>query len=308
MAESLGMIRAPHVSDFEHSVAFLESTKACILELMLCLGIPPDGEPHPGAMGGADGDGNYSYEPGLLHKLASGGCETDQWDDRPRPLPPALQHRLMTACALLGADIEMREQSHAATPLAWACWFGCEPGIRAMLSLGADRGAVDAYGTNPRFNALSRHQLVIDDIESTWPESFFANMPTVDSNRSVYPGEVCRRYLATWSNLRRLRLLHAGWVEEEARTAAAIGAQFAALACLAVSDGRLSLPGPALQAVGDALMRYHFRLWAPMTRPVVTEFMLAATSDLRHTSDSPSSAAATAVACRHDAQTDAITL
>ena len=75
-------------------------TTACIIELLLCLGLSPDGE--------------AATRMGLMHMLASGGCEPDVWDDTPDPLPPSLQRRLLALCALCGAHIELRDRAHRA--------------------------------------------------------------------------------------------------------------------------------------------------------------------------------------------------
>ena len=129
------------------------------------------------------------------------------------------------------------------------------------------------------------------------------------SSRAARPAErAVRRAARTSRNLARLRTAHAGWAEAEARVGAALGARAAARACDAVLGGKMCaastlehslpdpwqtsgrlrcwkllkashearrarrLPGPALQAVADALMLDAFRLWPPVTRPRVAEW------------------------------------
>ena len=82
---------------------------------------------------------------------------------------------------------------------------------------------------------------------------------------------LARRHAEVRGNLVALRQLHAGWVEADARVAAALGARAASEACEVATEGRSMLPGPALQAVADALMDAYVVCWRPMTAPVVVE-------------------------------------
>jgi hypothetical protein len=68
----------------------------------------------------------------LLHAVASGGCHPERWDDMPEPLPAELMQRMVGLLVACGAHLETRDRMHGATPLAWACWFGCGEGARAL--------------------------------------------------------------------------------------------------------------------------------------------------------------------------------
>ena len=91
-------------------------TVACVLELLLCMGLDPDGGQEiqwraaPGGLHHAPHvlPPSGTPETSLLHLLASGGCDPSEWDDVPEPLPPALQARLVQVCARLGACVELQ--------------------------------------------------------------------------------------------------------------------------------------------------------------------------------------------------------
>ena len=231
--------------------AFNQGVIGCVIELLLLMGLPAEGEPRVG-----------ETRMSLLHMLASGGCQPDRWDDRPVPLEAPLQWRLIHLCVGCGADVERPDENHEAGPLGWACWFGCVDGATAMLDVGADPSAEDAYGSTPRTNAFGRHGLDLDDKlrQEHERERRAWLLPNPKGERD----EICR-------NRMRLRRAHAGWAEEEARGAAAIGARWSTMACEAVTTGEQILPGPALQVIANVLMREYFTLWPPVTVPMVCE-------------------------------------
>ena len=198
--------------------------------------------------------------------IAAGGCDPDDWEDIPDPLPLPLQNRLLTLCTLAGADLERTDATHKATALGWACWFGCRQGANALVQLGADRHAQDVYHTTPVINAMMRHGWELSELTEPLPSTGAACGYT---RQAADDAEL--RQPAMWHEFIAMRRLHAGWSEAHARTVAAMGARLAAQACEGLTES--ILPGPALQAVADTLMRDTFKLWSPFTRPVIFEFM-----------------------------------
>ena len=251
-----------------HQTIDQASAVSCAIELLLAAGMDADGL-YPSHAGEHPSDAETNVY-GLLHLLASGGCDPDMWEDTPVALPAALQSRLIRWCVRLGAHVELRDSIHWATPLTWSCWFSCRAGAMAMLGVGANRDALDRYGTTSR--ALAAHRAHVDLDEVLDPDA-----PTLDEKEELPPPHhqsdehlLSRRRDVVANGRAALRRVHAGWAEEEARIDAARGARGAAKACDVVLDGRM-LPGPALQAVADALLLEGFVLWPPVTRAVVAE-------------------------------------
>ena len=257
----------------------IDATVACIVELLICMGYVPDSD----VTHGDDGSGAAGVHAGLLHLLASGGCDPDVWNDVPHPLSAPLQKRLLAVCVLAGANVELLDVTHGATALGWACWFGCLDGARALLSLGANKAALDDYGSTPHENMLARHGVALDELHTEPGAASPGADPEDDSDDEATVGGAYWRpptaagrarqqaHLdAIREHLQKLRALHAGWAEAKARAASAWRACIVSRACAQLTESHSSLPGPALQAVADALMT--FDCWSPpMTRPAVVE-------------------------------------
>ena len=261
----------------EHNREDDDAFVALILELLLCIGYAPSCDTEKHDMVGVGYE--HPVKMSLLHLLASGGCHPDRWFDVPRPLCVELQRRLLTLSVLDGANVELQDATHGSTPLGWACWFGCVEGARALLALGANKYAVDRYGSTPYENMASRHGISLDELEQKGHVSAL-RLPAA---LAPFPLGGDDKQLTSWAHkhderdrliiehMKRLRALHAGWAEADARAAAAWGARMASRVCEHFTSSML--PGPALQAVGDALMS--FDVWShrgrAFTRPVVAE-------------------------------------
>lgn len=246
---------------------------ACALELLLAIGLDADGYSPPMYAAEHPSDA-HAPDYSLLHLLASGGCDPHTWEDKPEPLPAPLQHRLIRWSVRLGAHIELRDAAHWATPLSWSCWFGCRPGAAAMLGVTANRDALDRYGSTSRTLALERARFDLDDLlDSASPtlEDCEELPPPNPRQGGGDPTIVELRRERVAGSRAALRNVHAGWAEEQARIDAALGARWAARACDVALDG-VMLPGPAMQAVADALLITGCaKLWPPVTRAVVDE-------------------------------------
>ena len=237
----------PSERDFERQSNLI----SCTVELLLAMGMPADGCVHP-----QDGRG---VKMGLLHMLASGGCQPDIWDDTPLPVLVESQLSVLVAlCTICGADVELADEMHGAGPLGWACWFGSSSGCHAMLVAKANGDARDAYDCTPFDNALRHGWNAGELLQRVTP-----------GRRDFFPRREILACQTTRANVLALRRAHAQWAEADARMASALTAYNAARACEACI-GR-TLPGPALQAVADASMPHYFTCWRPVTQPVITE-------------------------------------
>lgn len=232
-----------------------------IIELLLCVGIHPEG----GYYSGLDPEDRFA-PTSLLHMLASGGCQPDVEDDIPVPLHWVYQQRLILLCVLCGADPELTDTRHGATPLAWACWYGCRQGASAMLRVGADMNAMDYYAGTPRDYALDKgwedplmwHNTV-DTVQKHPP------LPATQDD-PPYPGNPFSREAQEWRL--ELRCRYSSIYSRIHSSAVVIIATMASRACESIT-GKI-LPGPALQVVAEELLQTRFEFWR-LPRPVVKE-------------------------------------
>jgi len=184
----------------------------------------------------------------LLHVLASGGADGVD-SGKATDMSPSRAMQLTTLLVNAGADVNDAPDSlHSATPLGWACWYGCTGGAIAMLAAGADREARDAYGRVPLFWAIQ--------------QGHTATIEAFDLESSSTPR------LRAWSfseYRRRLQGVHAGWAEEDARIEAAVAVTILSRG-LSKRFG-LSLPENAACLVASFVIP--FWLWVPLTVPRV---------------------------------------
>lgn len=225
---------------------------ACTIELLLAMGMPPDGCAR-----------GTPTDMGLLHLLASGGCQPYVWDDTPaQVMHDVALARVMRLCAVCGADVELEDVHHEASPLGWACWFGSPAGARFMLQVGADMHAQNTYGSTPDQDSMARHEWLLPLRLGEWTDNF----PDSDPQ---FPSLTLLDRQTAEENVLALRRVHGQWAESESRVAAALAASAVGQACEALTQRML--PGPALQVVANAVMVQLVVLWRPVTRPVVME-------------------------------------
>lgn len=186
----------------------------------------------------------------LLHLIASGGCDPQCWEDTPDPFDLDSVHRLIHLSVCCGVKIEARDEMHSATALSWAAWFRCYVGLRAMLVAGADRDAIDIWGSTSAELALGRSHVRLEDLELD-PQFTPPAIP-VGAEEDV----MCE-----------LRLLHGPWAESRARYAAAMDSL--CMAKLAEIKFGLALPGSARLLIARFAMQ--FECWTPVTLPIVGE-------------------------------------
>ncbi len=182
-----------------------------------------------GARARAQHDGHA--RAGLLHVLVA-GCAGERMDAPARPqLEAATLETMARALVAAGANVEERDLSYGATPLIWAGWYRSAAGATALLRLGADVGARDAFngtaleyasdgragrGDAATAEAIRSHTARVRDGNGPAP-------PRAESAADIIKRarELDRTQAAS---LARLRSRHAGQLEERARVAGAMAA------------------------------------------------------------------------------------
>ena len=210
-----------------------------------------------GARARAQHDGHARAS--LLHVLVA-GCAGERMDAPDRPgLEAETLERLARALVAAGANLEERDLSYGATPLIWAGWYRSAAGARALLRLGANVNARDAFnGTALEYASDGR----AGRGDAATAEAIRSHMAQRDGKGPAHPraesaADIMKRAIdldrIQASSLAQLRSRHAGQLERRARTAGALAAlAFAPFwARLHADDehGAVGLPAPALSLV-----------------------------------------------------------